>query len=168
MVPSSGLRSLRRSLFSLLSRTGVAVYSRFPVFGALRASVAVIRNSQLILVIERSDGRGLSLPGGFTHPWETPEQAVLRETIEETGLRADQCRFLFEYQTTLDVPCVITVFQLEASGELRDSWEGSPCWLPLTEIRHRLLPSQRQIVDRLLEAENSQAVIRPADAAPSE
>jgi 8-oxo-dGTP pyrophosphatase MutT (NUDIX family) len=155
MVRSSALRSLQRSLFSLLSRTGVAVYSRFPIFGALRASVAVIRNNQLILVVERSDGRGLSLPGGFTHPWETPEQAVVRETVEETGLRVSQSTFLFEYQTTLDVPCVITVFQLEASGELHDSWEGSPRWLPLTEIRPQLLASQRQIIDRLLQPRRS-------------
>ncbi len=154
MASSSRWRSLKRFVFSVLSRNGVAVYSRFPIFGALRASVAVIRNNQLILVIERSDGRGLSLPGGFTHPWETPEQTVLRETVEETGLHVNQSTFMFEYKTTLDVPCVITVFQLEASGELRDSWEGSPRWLPLAEIQPRLLPSQRQIIDRLLPAQN--------------
>ena len=44
----------------------------------------------------------------------------------------------------------LAVFAAEAEGELKDSWEGSPRWLPFTEIRARLLPSQREIVDRLL------------------
>jgi hypothetical protein len=42
------------------------------------------------------------------------------------------------------------VFTVEAEGELKDSWEGSPIWLPFADIRPRLLPSQKEIVDRLL------------------
>jgi 8-oxo-dGTP pyrophosphatase MutT (NUDIX family) len=143
------LKRINRAMFLVLSRVGTALYSRFPVFGALRAAVAIIRNDALVLVIERSDGRGLSFPGGFTSPWETAEQGVAREVSEETGLRIQKSALLFEYRTAVDVPCVISVFAAHATGELRNSWEGSPCWLPLAEIRSRLLPNQREIVDRL-------------------
>jgi ADP-ribose pyrophosphatase YjhB (NUDIX family) len=121
-----------------------------PIFGALRASVGIIRKGELVLVIDRSDGRGLSFPGGFDWPWESPEASVRREVTEETGLRVTRAAQLFEYHSSADVPVVLCVFAIEAEGELRDSWEGSAVWLPMTEIRPRLLPSQKPIVDRLL------------------
>jgi 8-oxo-dGTP pyrophosphatase MutT (NUDIX family) len=146
----TAFRSVKRALFAVLSRTGIAVYSRIPIFGPLRASVCVIRDGELVLVIDRSDGRGLSFPGGLALPWETAEQAMVREVLEETGLRIGKSVLLFEYETSAEVPCILTVFQAEAAGELRESWEGSPRWLPARDIRSRLLPSQKEIVDRLL------------------
>lgn len=152
IAPPTAFQSIKRSLFFLLSRTGVAVYSRVPIFGPLRASVAVIRDGELVLMIDRSDGRGLSFPGGLTWPWETAEQAMVREVLEETGLRIVESSLLFEYEISADadVPCVLSVFQADAVGELSDSWEGSPLWLPATQIRAQLLPNQKEIVDRLL------------------
>jgi 8-oxo-dGTP pyrophosphatase MutT (NUDIX family) len=102
------------------------------------------------LVIDRNDGRGLCFPGGIAMPWETDGHAMVREVSEETGLRVKQSTELFTYPNSADIPIVITVFAVEAEGELRDSWEGSPRWLPLTDIRPRLLPSQKEIVDRIL------------------
>jgi len=148
--PPTASQSILRALFSVLSRTCVAVYTRVPILGFLRASVAVIRQGEMVLVIERSDGRGLSFPGGLAWPWETPQQAMVRETLEETGLRIEKSSLLCEYKTAADVPCVLSVFEAEAAGELTPSWEGSPRWLPLTQIRSQLLPSQKPIVDRLL------------------
>jgi len=102
------------------------------------------------LVIERSDGRGLSFPGGLAWPWETAERTMAREVLEETGLQIRKSTLLFEYQSSADVPCILTVFEAEATGELTDSWEGSPRWRAWTDIRPSLLPSQKEIVDRLL------------------
>jgi 8-oxo-dGTP pyrophosphatase MutT (NUDIX family) len=147
---STAFQRVKRALFCVLSRTGVAVYSRIPIFGPLRASVGIIRSGELVLVIDRSDGRGLSFPGGLAWPWETTEQAVVREVLEETGLKIGKSRLLFEYQSSADVPCVLTVFEADATGELTDSWEGSPRWRAWTDIRASLLPSQKEIVDRLL------------------
>lgn len=103
----------------------------------------------MVLVIDRSDGRGVSFPGGLAMPWETAEQAMKREVSEETGLRVKHSTQLFEYRNSAEIPAVIAVFAVEADGDLRDSWEGSPLWLPFTDIRPRLLPSQKEIVDRL-------------------
>lgn len=103
----------------------------------------------MVLVIDRSDGRGLSFPGGLAMPWETAENAMKREVSEETGLRVKHSVQLFEYSSSADIPVVITVFAVEADGDPKDSWEGSPLWLPLGGIRTRLLPSQQEIPDRL-------------------
>lgn len=73
-----------------------------------------------------------------------------REVLEETGLEIRQSRWLFEYRTAADVPCALAVFEAEARGTLRESWEGSPVWLPADEFRSKLLPSQSQIMNRIL------------------
>ncbi|MGC1371672.1 MAG: NUDIX domain-containing protein [Candidatus Sulfotelmatobacter sp.] len=134
----------------MLSRGAIATYSRIPIFGRLRASVGVIRKGEMVLVIDRSDGRGLSFPGGLAMPWEPAEDAMKREVLEETGLQVKHSVQLFEYFNSADIPVVITAFAVEADGNPKGSWEGSPLWLPLTDIRSRLLPSQKEIPDRLL------------------
>ena len=83
-------------------------------------------------------------------PWETAEEAMKREFLEEAGLPVERSKQLFEYRSSADVPVIIAVFAVEADGELKESWEGSPRWLPFTDIRPRLLPGQREIVDQLL------------------
>jgi 8-oxo-dGTP pyrophosphatase MutT (NUDIX family) len=48
---------------------------------------AVIRDAHgRLLLQERSSGEGWSLPAGAIEPGESPEQAVQREVLEETGL----------------------------------------------------------------------------------
>lgn len=142
---------LKRYAFWILSRTGLAVYSRLPIFGPLRVSVGVLRNNDAFLVIERSDGRGLSFPGGIAMPWEGTEQAMMREVSEETGLTVTRSRLKDSYFSNQEIPVNLAVFEVEAEGELRSSWEGTPRWLPATALRQRLLPSQRRIVDTFCE-----------------
>jgi len=128
----------------------MAAYSRFPVFGSFRASLAVIRDADRVLVIDRSDGRGLSFPGGLALPWETTEQALVREVSEETGLSVQAAVPWFSYYASDELPCRITVFTVEAKGTLKDSWEGSPTWLTVNDIRPALMKSQQKIGERLV------------------
>lgn len=81
------LENLRRRLFWIVARTCLALYRRFPLFGTLRASIAIIQRNQQLLVIQRNDGRGLSLPGGIASWKEAEEETLRREVQEETGLR---------------------------------------------------------------------------------
>jgi 8-oxo-dGTP pyrophosphatase MutT (NUDIX family) len=138
---------LKRYAFWILSRTGLAIYSRLPVFGPLRVSVGVFRSPDGFLVIERSDGRGLSFPGGIAMPWEGTDQAMVREFSEETGLQVTTSRLKDSYFSNEDVPVNLAVFEVEAEGQLRPSWEGTPSWQPASALRQRLLHSQRRIVD---------------------
>ena len=145
------LANVKRVLFRVIARTAIATYRSFPIFGYLRASIAILRKDDLILVIDRNDARGFSFPGGLAHPRETAEQAMRREVEEETGLKIEKSSFLFDYRSTADIPCVVSVFEVEASGNLAESWEGSPRWLSRAEIKLRLLPSQTEVLTRLFE-----------------
>lgn len=45
--------------------------------------------SRWLLMVERSDGHGWAVPGGYVEPGEDPAAAAVRELEEETGLRLD-------------------------------------------------------------------------------
>ena len=143
------LENLRRRLFWIVARTCLALYRRFPVFGTLRASIAIIRRNQQFLVIQRNDGRGLSLPGGLAGWQEAEEETLRREVLEETGLRVTGQELRMRYHSTADVPCDISVFAVQATGELKNSWEGSPRWMTMAELEPRMLESQRPVLELL-------------------
>ncbi len=113
------LENLRRRLFWIVARTCLALYRRFPLFGTLRASIAIIQRNQQFLVIQRNDGRGLSLPGGLASWKEAAEETLRREVLEETGLRVTGQELRMHYHSTADVPCDISVFEVQATGELK-------------------------------------------------
>jgi 8-oxo-dGTP diphosphatase len=49
---------------------------------------AVVRDARgRVLLVRRADDGRWAMPGGWVDPGETPEQAVVREVAEETGLR---------------------------------------------------------------------------------
>ncbi len=146
---SALIQAIKRLAFKFIAKSAIAIYSRFPIFGDLHAAVAVVRQNGLILVIDRNDGRGLSFPGGLSHRGEPAEQSMCREVKEETGLKVERSRLLFEYRTTVDVPCVVTVFEATASGSLSGSWEGTPRWLSLDDVRANVLESQAEVLRRI-------------------
>ncbi len=60
----------------------------------------IVRDGAVLMVHERSRRPGLrewwTLPGGGIEPGETPEQAVRREVLEETGLVAKDVDYLWD------------------------------------------------------------------------
>lgn len=68
-------------------------------FNPRAATVALIRNGKGELLVARrakDPAKGtLDLPGGFVDSYETGEEAVAREVLEETGLVTDSVRYLF-------------------------------------------------------------------------
>ena len=53
------------------------------------ASVCVFRDDEVLLIKRAKPPFLWSLPGGRIEPGETPEQAAVRELMEETGVTAD-------------------------------------------------------------------------------
>jgi len=94
------------------------------------SNAAIFNEKGEILLMERANGSGWCLPCGWIEPNESPEEAAVRETWEETGLRIRIAQLVdvftrkpsFAYGpfTTLSVVylCDIT------GGELRLSHEG--------------------------------------------
>jgi len=149
LSPLQPLESLRRRLFWIVARTCLALYRRFPLFGTLRASLAIIQRNQQFLIIQRNDGRGLSFPGGLAGWKEAAEDTVRREVLEETGLTVTGYQLCLRFHSTADVPCDVCVFEVQATGDLKNSWEGSPRWMTLAEFEPKMLRSQRPVVELL-------------------
>ena len=95
----------------------------------LPAVSAVIRDEQNRILLMRSVESGKwSLPAGAVEPGESPEDAVIREVSEETGLRVVSARLSaavggVEFRTTYpngdQVEYVVSVFDCEvAPGSL--------------------------------------------------
>ena len=138
-----------RGAFYWLSQLVVATYGRFPVFGPVRSSIALIRRGNQWLTVTRADLRGVCFPGGVAVPWESNEACLYREVFEETGMRITGCRRLFDYFDKKFVPGFISVYAAEAEGELKSSWEGRPQWLALDEFAPRIFPSQHVVLGYL-------------------
>ena len=68
-------------------------------FNPLAATVAIITNSKgemLVATRSKEPAKGtLDLPGGFCDSYETAEECIAREIVEETGLRIDSAEYLF-------------------------------------------------------------------------
>ncbi|MGH2459553.1 MAG: methyltransferase domain-containing protein [Chloroflexota bacterium] len=65
-----------------------------PLLGAI---AVVVDSAGRVLMSERADGRGWNLPAGFVDASEGPDEAVVRETREETGLEVEIDRLVGVY-----------------------------------------------------------------------
>jgi 8-oxo-dGTP pyrophosphatase MutT (NUDIX family) len=149
------LENSKRRVFWLVARSCFALYRAFPIFGSLRASIAVITRNGKFLVIQRNDGRGVSLPGGIASWRESLDSALHREVREETGLTVDGFDLKKQYHSDADIPCDISVFVVQASGTLKSSWEGTPSWMTIEELQLHLLESQRAALDVMKQTSES-------------
>jgi 8-oxo-dGTP pyrophosphatase MutT (NUDIX family) len=139
--------SFKRQLFWLLSRVARQIYACVPIFGTIRGAVAIIRRDGGYVVIERSDGYGLSFPGGISWPWEKPEQTLRREVAEETGLQITTVADNFHFRHSNPFPTSTYVFQVTATGEVRSSWEGVVRVVTLDELKTGVMSQQQPVVD---------------------
>jgi len=86
-------------------------------------------------------------------PWESEQETLKREVAEETGLCVTNCERMLQYHSAVDIPCNISVFRVSAAGELRDSWEGQPQWVTLSDLRSSIIASQSAIVEKMQRGE---------------
>ncbi len=107
----------------------------------LSACVITERDGR-ILLIDRSDGMGYTIPGGIVRYRETVEQCVLREVREETGYMVTLDGIVGVYSGLGRDPrfraASIAYRGSIVSGTLQDSGEGRACWCEPGEVFGRL------------------------------
>jgi 8-oxo-dGTP diphosphatase len=105
-----------------------------------QAGVMLLVKDGLILAISRRENKALfGLPGGKAEPEETPMQAAIRETSEETGVTVKECIWIYTRDEPRNTPqgedfechCF---FATDWSGEPYNSEEGEVKWLTAEEL----------------------------------
>jgi 8-oxo-dGTP pyrophosphatase MutT (NUDIX family) len=129
--------------------------------GRPRASAAVLRAGEaevLMVKIQRVDGTSYwELPGGGLLPSERPEEAVIRELLEETGLSGKVIRKLFALPYVYGLS---TTFLVEVDGQddarlgsdpEEESWQQPKlvdlAWIPMGESREN--PEIKRLLETL-------------------
>jgi ADP-ribose pyrophosphatase YjhB (NUDIX family) len=110
------------------------------------STVAIIVDEMdRLLVVRRSKepAKGtLDLPGGFCDCYETGEEGVRREVMEETSLSVNETRYLFSlpnmyHYSGLDIP-TLDLFILckvkETTGAKAMDDAGEVLWLPWQDV----------------------------------
>lgn len=129
-----------RFFLSVLQRIGYIIsLKKFPP--PFAASVAVILQGNRILLLNRSDGLGLSLPGGFIDLYENAEKAVIREVFEETGINVTVKQIfciLSGKRKNTSIGSVDIVYLCEPmSFELNNSIEGKAGWYEIFKLQEK-------------------------------
>ncbi len=106
----------------------------------------------------------LMLPGGKQEVDETPLQAAIRETWEETGIKVINPKLKVVathnhfYRKRI---YLVFIFQAnEFSGKLKESSEGIPQWLSLNEVlkNPKLYPDIKRHIRLVMESESENVI----------
>jgi 8-oxo-dGTP diphosphatase len=120
----------------------VIVLFTFGQISPLLGAGAIIEQDGKILLIDRSDGLGFTIPGGIVRHRETVEQCVLREVREETGYEINLTGLVGVYSSLRRDPrfrAVAIAFKGSiVSGTPHGSGEGELCWRSPEEVFGRM------------------------------
>lgn len=98
-------------------------------FGPVSAVGGIITNELgQVLLIERAQEPGagkLGMPGGFVDPYESAEESLHREVLEEVGIRIEDVQFLISYPN-------------------RYTYQGISC--PVLDLYYRARACQSQVI----------------------
>jgi mutator protein MutT len=138
-------------------------------FNPLAATVGIITDGKgRILVARRAKEPALGtldLPGGFCDSYETAEEGVAREVLEETGLIVKSTKYLFSIPNTymysgmeLHTMDLFFLCSVEETGTLTaDDDVAELQWIAIEELRSEEfgLASIKKAIEKLKETKNT-------------
>ncbi|MFG0252891.1 MAG: NUDIX domain-containing protein [Phycisphaerales bacterium JB038] len=149
-----GIVILRWLLFATQRLLNLLTWGNWP---SAVATCAIITDEQgRLLLLERADGAGLGLPGGFIRQRERVEEAIRREVLEETGIevRIVRCLGHLSGPRHPGVACVDVVYHCvpvaESPPEPKTGLEGAAGWHRYEEVRGRIAYDYAEIVEPFL------------------
>ncbi|MDA0564605.1 NUDIX domain-containing protein [Streptomonospora sp. S1-112] len=100
---------------------------------------AVVREDGRLLAIRRRDNGAWELPGGVLEIAEAPEDGVVREVWEETGVRVEVDQLTGVYKNTTR-GIVALVFRCKPSGGIEQPTSESTAveWLTPEQVEERM------------------------------
>lgn len=106
---------------------------------SVSAGAAVVREDGRILAIKRRDNGAWVQPGGIVELNEDPRTTVVREVLEETGVKVEAGELTGIYKN-MQRGVVSLVFRCAViGGEAQTTAEAAEvAWLTATEVRERM------------------------------
>jgi ADP-ribose pyrophosphatase YjhB (NUDIX family) len=149
-----GIRILRWLLFATQRLLNAITLGNWPT-AAATCAIITDRHGRLLL-LERADGAGLGLPGGFIGLGERVEDAIRREVLEETGIqvRIVRCLGHLSGQRCPGVACVDIVYHCEPISETpqvpKKGIEGKAGWHIYDDVRTRIAYDYAEVIEPFL------------------
>lgn len=126
-----------KGLLAAIIFRAIALLTLGQISPILSACIIVEQDGK-VLLIDRSDGLGYTIPGGIVRYKETVEQCVVREAQEETGYTVTIHEIVGVYSSLQRDPrfraASIAYKGSIVSGAVRNSGEGKPCWREPQEV----------------------------------
>jgi 8-oxo-dGTP diphosphatase len=115
---------------------------------------AVIFDSGVnVLLCHRTDRDAWNLPGGRVEPGETPQEAVVREVLEEVGLHVRVERLLGVHPVPTKDDLVFTFLCVPVGGVLSTSREADRvAWFGRANLPANTLPRHLERIEDAYEA----------------
>lgn len=114
----------------------------------LPAAIGIILNANhtQVLLVKRRDVPVWVLPGGGVEPGETPQEAVIREILEETGFHIKVLRQSAEYSPVNRLAAQTSVFicQIQAGDICLSSETAAIAFFPCSKLPATLFPPHAQ------------------------
>jgi 8-oxo-dGTP diphosphatase len=120
------------------------------------SSCVVINEKREILLVLREDFRIWALPGGGVELDETPEQAAVRETLEETGYRVEIMQYVGEYWRPQmshgkgDLRHVFLAQAIDGTPAQHDDESVDVRWFPANALPKRMFRFSREHIEDAL------------------